>query len=179
MRKNGFGGTFVLGVDPGLEGAFVLTDGREFLECLEMPVKKFANDRLVSFQGVGAALRQLCGHGPYTNFQTYIERAKPLAMGSRHAFNYGRSYEALLLAIAEAGIEPILVEPSAWTKIMHEGTPKELRAKARSALAARERFPQLVRRLPRRPRSGDVKDGPLDALLIAGFGLWELTRDFY
>lgn len=157
----------VLAIDPGLSGAFVLTDGKT-LTTWPMPIKIHGKDKSVHFDGVHALLWDVLDkHGLV---HIFLERAVPMAQGSKSAFNYGRGFEALVIAIELLKFPVTLVEPFKWTKEMHEGISADLRPKVRSEIAVKRLFPQLVDKLPKKPKGG-LQDGPIDALLIAGYGL--------
>jgi len=161
-------GNLVLGIDPGLRGAFVLFDGGEFFEIFTMPVVKIGKEKRVDFGKIilfVEGVKKRFGAVP-----AFLERAKPMAMGAKFAFNYGRDFEKVYLALVLSDIKITLIEPSAWAREMHEGIDPDLKPKAKSLLAVRARYPSLVGRLPVRPR-GKIDDGPVDALLIAGYGL--------
>lgn len=160
----------VLGVDPGTNGAFVLFDGAAFVTAA-MPITISGKEKLVDFLGVQSLLAALKkNHGL---FHVFLERAVPMAMGSKGAFTYGRGFEALVIALGLAGNPVTHIEPSKWTKEMHEGISADLKPKARSLIAVKRLYPQLVGSLPKRPKGG-LHDGPIDALLIAGYGLRRL-----
>lgn len=149
----------VLGIDPGQKGAIVCTDGAQF-RYWPMPLTP---EKDVDFKKVQRILRL----NPHP---VYLERAVPFAMGSKGAFNYGRSFAALEIAIQLSGNPHAYVEPAKWTKAMHAGIDSNLKPKAKSALAVKRQFPKLVGALPR-DKKGDFLDGPMDAFLIAVFGL--------
>lgn len=159
----------VLGIDPGLSGAFVLTDGESETEILLMPVVS-GKEKRVDFGRVLLWLEFVKKR--FGVIPVFLERAKPLAMGSKFAFNYGRDFEKIVLAIHLSGLKKSLrqVEPSAWTKEMHQGLSPDLKPKAKSLIAVEKLCPHLVGDLPRRPK-GALMDGPVDALLIAGYGI--------
>lgn len=173
MKKKGRFCIYILGVDPGLKGSFCVTDGSDFVKFREMPLN---SEKRVDFGKVKETLKALSLNGVVRT--VYLERAKPLAMGSKYAFNYGRDYECIYRALLEMGFTVIEVEPSHWAKVMHEGIDKNLRPKAKSQIAVKKWFPRLVAEIPKRPRAGDFEEGPMDALLIAGFGLREYA-DFF
>lgn len=157
----------VLGIDPGISGALVVTDGRT-LDSYPMPIKVDGKNKSVDFR----AVRDLLGNllevcGP---LHVFLERAIPMAMGSAGAFSYGRGFEALVIAIDLVGFPMTQVDPSRWAKEMHEGISADLKPKARSLIAVKRLYPHLVAQLPKRPKGG-LHDGPIDALLIAGYGL--------
>jgi crossover junction endodeoxyribonuclease RuvC len=166
MRKTS---KLALGIDPGFSGAFVLTDGDKFFEYWRMPLVDISGgkEKQVEFDGVHELLDDIYQkHRPHV----FLERAIPMAMGSKGAFNYGRGFAALEIAIELIGMPVTYVEPSKWAKQMHEGLSADLRPKAKSLMAVKRLFPRLVEALPRN-KKGALLDGPVDALLIAGYGL--------
>ena len=156
----------VLGVDPGLSGAFVLTDGKSF-ECWPMPIITTGKDRTIDFSGISKLLCAL------PDVPIFLERAIPFALGAKQAFNYGRGFEALVIAIMLSGLSVTYVEPAKWTKEMHEGISSDLKPKVKSLIAVKRLHPQLVKLLPS-DKKGVPKDGAIDALLIASYGLRRL-----
>lgn len=169
MKKGRHGSTDVtkvLGIDPGLEGAFVLYDGAKF-ESFKMPTKKIGKKNEIIFDGVHALLHALLvEHGPIPIF---LERAVSFGMGSTGAFNYGRGFAALEIAIQLLEFPVTYIEPGKWTKEMHAGIDKNFKPKAKSLVAVGRLFPKLVNSLPRNTK-GKLLEGPVDALLIAGYG---------
>jgi hypothetical protein len=167
--KNGLG-ISVLGVDPGLGGAFVITDADQKLQIWPMPVMIHGKDKSVHFDGVVRLLEEVrSAHGKPA---VYLERAVSFGMGAKGAFNYGRGFETVVIALHLAKLSVTFVEPGKWTKEMHEGTNADLRPKMRSAIAVERLYPQLVGKLPRKGKI--LMDGPMDALLIAGYGIRRL-----
>lgn len=170
----------VMGIDPGLTGAFCVFDGFNFLRIYDMPVETDGKRKAVHFLKVCEILNSVekeCG-----KIKVYLERAKPLAMGSGYAFNYGRDFQTLVIALT--GWQTHLVEPSTWAKEMHQGVDKNLKPKAKSQIVVRKLFSSfIVNQIPKRPKAGDFKEGPMDALLIADYGLrlnnWGDVLDFY
>lgn len=162
----------VLGIDPGHGGSFVLTDGGRYIRIWKMPLLIAGKEKSVSYVQVFDILHWVWSERGLV--QIFLERAMPMAMGSKHAFNYGRDFQTLCLAIQETGMPMTMVEPAKWTKEMHEGTSADLKAKARSLIAVQRLYPHLVGQLPRQPKKGTLMDGPVDALLIAGYGLRRL-----
>ena len=170
MRKN----NLVLGIDPGIAGAFVVTDGVKEIHIFDMPLSKVDPDRKVSFFKVKGLLELIkAKFGP---IPVYLERALPMAMGSKGAFNYGRGFEAIVISLEILKFPLTLIEPSKWAKEMHQGISADLKPKAKSALAVDRLFPALSPLLPKKPKGG-AKDGPIDALLIAGYGIRRFNRN--
>lgn len=159
----------VLGIDPGVSGAFVLIEDGNIVECHSMPTVVEQKNKSVSFVGVQTLLLSI-GLG----VNVFLERAAPMAMGSKAAFNYGRGFEAIVLAVGLLKMPLTLIEPSKWTKEMHEGISQDLKPKARSKIAAERLFPIQIEKLPKLPKGG-VHEGMIDALLIAGYGVRRLN----
>lgn len=162
-----FGGSVkVIGIDPGLTGAIVVLSG-EAIETFLMPIQE---NKDVDFDKLRSILEGLkSGH-------VFLERAMPLAMGAKHAFNYGRGFMALELAVKLSGLAVTYVEPAKWVKLMHEGISKDLKPKAKSLIAVQRLFPNLIEKIPKTPKSGKLHEGVVDALLIAGFGARTLGK---
>lgn len=158
----------VIAIDPGISGAILATNGDDFLEVHSMPVVSDGKNKQVSFDGVHLILKTLAArHGtPHV----FLERAVPMAMGAKGAFSYGRGFEAIVIAVRLTHLPVTHVEPSKWTREMMEGISIDLRPKARALIAVERLYPRLVGQLPKKPKGG-LQDGPIDALLIAGYGL--------
>lgn len=151
----------VLGVDPGLSGGLVWTDGFT-AQFHVMPVIGPTKAREIFFKGVQGLLTLV---PPDTH--VFLERAIPMAMGSKHAFNYGRGFATLEIAIKLSGLPVTYIEPSKWTKVMHAGIDSRLKAKEKSLIAvgrAGGAFEALTM-VKNKPHLGLV-----DALLIAMYG---------
>lgn len=163
----------VLGIDPGLDGAFVVTDGK-FLKSWPMPTKAEQKDREVDFDGVHELLTNI--QEQFIISMVYLERAIPFAQGAKQAFSYGRGFAALEIAIELLMLPVIYVEPAKWTKAIHEGISADLKPKAKSLVALKRRYPYMVDLLPVNTK-GKIKEGPLDAFLIAAYGLLSQTKE--
>jgi hypothetical protein len=157
----------ILGIDPGLKGALVLFDGST-LKHWPMPVLTNGKEKEVSFDGIHELLWDV--YGEHWDMHIYLERAVAFAMGAKGAFNYGRGYAALEIAIGLLQIPVTYIEPSKWTKVIHAGISADLKPKAKSLIALKRLYPQMVDRLPR-TKNGALHDGPVDAFLIAAYGL--------
>lgn len=157
----------VIGIDPGLTGAIVVFDGHNF-EAHNMPLVVNGKDRRVSFDGVHEVIYDAVEGVPGTHI--FLERAMPMAMGAKHAFNYGRDFAALEIAIELIETPVIYVEPGKWSKVMHQGVDSRLKPKAKSLVALKRLYPKLYGQVPTN-RNGKLHEGIVDALLIAGYGL--------
>lgn len=161
----------VLGIDPGLTGAFVVLDGAKAL-VWNMPTKKLGKGSEIVFAEVHAILHSIIA--TYKNgVHIFLERAVSFGMGSTGAFNYGRGFAAIEIAIATLHLPVTYVEPGKWTKEMHAGLSKDWKPKAKSIIAIERLFPAIGHTLPRNTK-GKLLEGPVDALLIAGYGLRQL-----
>ncbi len=157
----------VVAIDPGINGAIVLTDGNR-LEVWTMPLVVEGKERRSDFQGVYDILIRI--ESRRGHLSVYLERAVPFAMGTKSAFSYGRGFEALVIAVQMARMPLTLVEPGKWAKEMHEGISGDLKPKVKSQIAVKRLYPHLLAQLPTNSK-GAFADGPVDALLIAGYAL--------
>jgi hypothetical protein len=152
----------VIGIDPGLQGAFVLL-GPSTFDFKLMPIK---NKNEIDFEKVCDIMTSWSLRADHV----FLERAVPLAMGSKAAFNYGRGFAALEIACAACGVPTTYVEPGKWTKEVHAGINADLKPKAKSLIALERLHGGLKSKVPTL-RTGKMHGGVIDALLIAGFGL--------
>lgn len=167
MRKS----KSVLGIDPGFGGSFVLTDG-ESIEIFDMPLIINGKEKSIDFDAVHEILWGIQqNHG---SIPILLERAVAFGMGAKHAFNYGKGFAALEIAIQLLAFPVTYVEPNKWAKEMHAGISNDMKPKAKSLVAVKRLFPKLVASLPKN-KNGVLYDGPIDALLIAGYGLRKAT----
>ena len=171
MKENRNSKMRVLGIDPGLAGAFVVFDGKEFASYA-MPIVENGKDKFVEFDGVHELLFNLSDVN--TDLHVFLERAVSFGMGTKAAFNYGRGFAAVEIAIELLKMPVTYVEPGKWTKEMHAGISGDLKPKAKSLIAVKRLFPKLVGQLPK-GKKGKLLDGPIDALLIAAYGLKKVT----
>lgn len=163
-------GGFIMGVDPGLQGAFVaLNPSTGEFEYSLMPVTATDKQKEVRYIDVCELLMY------YPNVDhVFLERAMPMAMGSKHAFNYGRGFASIEIAIQITELPVTYVEPTKWCKEMHAGISNDLKAKAKSIIAINRLFPKLVKEIPTN-KNGKLHEGVVDALLIAHYGARIIT----
>ena len=152
----------ILAIDPGQKGAFVLLDGKKFLSWV-MPL---GEDKRVDFEKV---LEIFSEAGD--DVHVFLERAYGGQMGATAAFNYGRDFAALELAIKLCELPVTYIEATKWTKKIHEGISSDLKPKAKSIIAVKRLLPHLVKEIPVTPKSKAMHEGILDALLIAHYGV--------
>jgi len=152
-------------VDPGNNGAIVYLTARGVFQFHVMPVIVNGKSTEIDFEGVERILRL------YQGEHVLLERAVSFGMGAGGAFNYGRGFAALEIAIKLLDMSVTYVEPSKWAKWAHQGIEKDLKPKAKSLIAGKRLYPVLFDMIPKGPKSGKPHEGILDALLIAGYGL--------
>lgn len=151
----------ILGIDPGKKGAFVLIDVIAGATWLTMPLKE---DDRVDFQKVWDWLELIPKSTP-----VYLERAIPFALGVKHAFNYGKDFAAIELALYLSKLPVTYIEPAKWAKVMHAGINADLKPKAKSIIAFERLFPHLREIVPK-DKKGVYHDGIVEGILIAGYG---------
>jgi hypothetical protein len=155
----------VIAIDPGQSGAIVWYDGTRF-EYWNMPLKD-KKEKDIDFYAVRKILKS------FPDVHIYLERAAPHAMGSKHAFNYGRGFAALEIAVMSCKNPVTYIESTKWTKKIHAGINADLKPKAKSIKAIERLLPKLVKSVPR-SRTGKMHEGVVDALLIAKYGRDEM-----
>ena len=145
----------MLGVDPGKSGglAFVGRD-KEILE-------------LVPMVGIPDIVDLIYKHQPA---HIFLEKAQAMPkQGVVSMFTYGQHFGELVGMIVTLKIPFTLVQPRAWSKVIHEGTDSKLETKARSLQAANRLYPTAE--LLASPRCKKPHLGLVDALMIAEYGL--------
>lgn len=152
----------VVGIDPGQNGGFAILYEGGF-EFLPMPLVSKKTKEVDFFK----VLSILEGLPP--NSAVFLERAYGGQMGATSAFNYGRGFAALRIALAVSEQAVALIEPSKWCKEMHQGISSDLKPKVKSLEAMRREFPKELKAMPAN-RNGKVHEGILDAFLIAAYG---------
>ncbi len=153
--------TSVIAIDPGQSGAIVWYDGKDF-KFWVMPLKdKKIKD--IDFYAVRKILKQ------FSDVHVFLERAAPHAMGSKHAFNYGRGFAALEIAVMSCRNPVTYVESTKWTKVIHAGISSDLKPKVKSIKAIERLLPKIAKRIPK-GKTGKMHEGVVDAILIAEYG---------
>jgi len=153
-----------MAIDPGNKGAICLAsaiNGKiEKVSFQEMPLSEEGINYFKVKELIGLLAPE----------HIFLERALPMAMGAKHAFNYGRGFAALEIAISEAGKPVTYVEPSKWHKAILDGIDTRLKPKERSLIGVKRLFPRIWITIPATPKSKRPHDGMVDALLIAEYG---------
>lgn len=153
----------IMGIDPGYTGALVLLDGNHVTSFV-MPVIRTGNDKEVDIERVLKILRE------QKPDHVFIEKPVSFGMGTKGAFNYGKAFSVLEMSLKFSQTPYTMVEPSKWTKEMHEGINSDLKPKVKSKQALKRLFPFLV------PDGVKTHDGIMDATLLAEFGRRKLGQ---
>jgi hypothetical protein len=147
----------IVGVDPGLSGAFVSITG-DRIDVLPMPVagKEIDVAEIVSW------FKKVVDDTVYV----YIEAVHSMPkQGVSSSFKFGFVTGIVHGIVRTLDYPMFLVTPQAWKKEMLAGTDKTKQA---SIDFCRRAFPDVS--LFRTPRSKTYDDGIADALLIAEYG---------
>jgi len=141
----------IIGIDPGIKGAMAWID-RYGARVFDLPVLGNYID--------GNRICRLCKHMP-TKLVVWLELAQTMpGQGIASAFNYGRTYQAILTALEIAGCVIHEVRPAVWKKAMGLNAKK---ADAREL--AIKLFPHLREELKWKKDHDRA-----EALLIAEYG---------
>lgn len=153
----------IVGIDPGLEGGFIRMDGLFPVHWHPMPTKGAKTAREIDYPAVKMTLLRLDAT------HVVLERSVSFGMGSKGAFNYGRGFAALEIAIHELQLPVTYVEARKWQKDLFDGIDTRLKPKEQSLIAAERLLPVHFAALPRN-KKGKPHEGAVDALLIAEWG---------
>ena len=114
----------VLGCDPGKAGAVALVNGLDLLSVFDMPVTQLKKGTTLCAQSLNALLvEMLHDHGPVDFAVVERVHATP-QMGVSSAFDFGRSFGVLEMALIARGIRIEYVTPQAWKKALGLGADK-------------------------------------------------------
>jgi hypothetical protein len=155
-----------VGIDPGKLGAVAWMDGeRKVVEVRDCPLDGGEYD----FQGMADIVRRFP-----TSTTVTMESVHALPSDGRcSAFAFGAGYGAWLGILGAFAMTPNLVSPQTWKRTMLAGIANN---KAAEAQALKQRFQgHPVCSQLHGPRGG-LRDGRVDALLLAEYGrvTWKL-----
>lgn len=162
----------ILGIDPGLDGAFALIDNQgRMVEILDTPtlvVKQKPLRRDYDEHVIGSWLRKaapqisMAGIERLGAFPGTSPRQTPGSIATSN-FRLGLSLGMLRGQLAALAIPFDLIAPQTWKSALMKGMPKE---KAASILRAKQLCPDAAEHLTLKKH-----DGRADALLIAQYVL--------
>lgn len=160
---------FVCGIDPGLDGGLVVLDSRgELISKKVLPtMNETKGKRILDLR----ALREIFSLSGYLYF--FLEKVSAMpGQGVSSMFKMGRGFGNLEAMLVAYELPYELVTPQAWTKVMHKGMDKKMKAKERSLLVLKRSYPNID--LTPTERAKKPHEGLMDALLIAEYGRREL-----
>lgn len=102
----------VVGIDPGLTGAWAAIDGREFIAAGDMPVMaRSGGKRQVNAAELANVLRR---HNPA---RVVLEQVHSMrGQGVASMFSFGMGYGTVIGVVAALGIPIVEVSPQAWKR---------------------------------------------------------------
>lgn len=154
---------YILGVDPGKKGAFVLIDSeKQIITWTKMPLIK----REYDLRNIACALK----HAREYDCMVYLEFCNSFGKGGKKSFyvqGIGHGIIRGMLFALELRYRE--VSPSMWQKVIYAGMPKNLQPKEKAQLVFSQEY-QLDkdREFPVAKAS---QEGLIDAFLIAQYGL--------
>ena len=174
VRRERFAATIFFGCDPGKSGAIaaMTTRGGEhkgtYLPMPTVGAKEWRFDYARMKEWVHKVQADWGVHGLYGTVEKVHSMPRD---GSKQAFTFGRSREALEALMAILEIPYQMVPPRTWKK-HYELTKKE---KQDSVALAQRLFPGVL--VPRNDtkKAAQELEGPAEALLLARYG-WERFR---
>lgn len=161
---------YVIGVDPGVNGAIVvLRDG--------IPVKKLETPKIGS-EFDYTYIRKFFSHYKKRNAVLYFEELTGRGgWGATQTFKMARAYELIKTASALSGIRNLEIKPKVWQDVAFKGVKiiwkvgkkrKTKDTKAMALVASSRLFPSFD--VKKNNRCSTPHDGIVDALLIAYYG---------
>ena len=174
----------IIGIDPGLSGAYVLNDGETiFKQVMPKIGKEFDLDKL--YRNLKTYTKSLFKDKPVHVFIEDVHAIFGCAAGA--TFTFGYVVGAIQAIVIGLDLPYTLVQPKVWQKEMWQGIPEQRKpstkvmlrgkevikkgaidTKAKSLLAKKRLFPTLDLRPT--PRCTNEHDGMVDATLIAEYG---------
>ncbi len=157
----------VVGVDPGLDGAYAVYDGEGLILVPVPAVKAKGRGRTVLWQELISDFELFCGNADHAFFEQVNARPDD---GGSSAFKFGRITGNMEMIVRVNLIPLTYVTPAKWKMSMGVTASKDV-----CVSRAGELFPRHAH-LFRGPRGG-LKDGPAEAALIAWYGHRQLTKE--
>jgi len=164
----------ILGADPGNKGGFVWLDlNGKIVDYLCMPMGK-TNKSYEKPELDYDKLREILLTKPYLPKFIICELPTSYGMLPASAFHYGYNFALLSRALETyRGTKNVhYVKPQDWTKELHIGLEKELKAKAKSKIV----FEKLFSWESFGKMNKAAREGLMDACLMAEYGRRNLTR---
>jgi crossover junction endodeoxyribonuclease RuvC len=155
--------SFVIGIDPGINGAIAIFHDGVLLSIVDMPTVEVASGKSMKRHISAALLRDILDGYPHLHVVIEKVGAMP-GQGVTSMFNFGRSAGIIEGVVAGLKLSSTYVTPNMWTKFVGRAAGKDA-----SRMRAMELFPT---RFELFKRAKD--DGRADAALIA---YWYITKN--
>lgn len=161
--------TSILGIDPGLDGAFVLlSETGKIRGHTKMPLIKVSGQKeRIDESGLVELVQYFSS---YPNLHVWMEHLQNTP-GRTGVFSFGDGYGLVRGMFLYTKTPVSYVLPKVWKKAMMPGMPAD---KVASCVAAARVFPES-KSIMLKPR-GTLDDGIADALLIAAYGRQQLLN---
>jgi len=153
----------IIGIDPGLTGGMVLYNDT-LLEVEDY--LKFS--KLGSIFNVNEMVETIKNwrHGAIIKMVVIEQVSSRPMQGVASVFKFGMTYGMQIGVISTNKLPLTFINPTRWTKEIHQGIKTTLDPKEKSQVAMSQLFPTVDWK---GPRSGKQHEGLMDALLIAEF----------
>lgn len=171
----------VLGIDPGLSGAFAVLDATDsspasVVACHTMPLTPTLQNK--DQVDVVELERLLLKYDPYDMVALEQVHSRP-GEGPVGAFTFGRVLGRIESAVLLHGWPLCEPSPQAWKKLVFAGSgiplkPDKASQKAAAIALVRSLFPALD--LTKSPRSRQAHDGKAEAVCLALYALAHVRR---
>jgi crossover junction endodeoxyribonuclease RuvC len=157
--------SYVIGIDPGINGAIAVFRDGKLESVVDMPTVEIASGKTIKRHISAATLRNILELDMYQFSHVVIEKVGAMpGQGVTSMFNFGRSAGIIEGVVVGLKIPHTYVTPQTWTKAVGRAAGKDA-----SRMRAMELFPAAKADLFKRAKD----DGRADAALIA---YWYLTR---
>jgi crossover junction endodeoxyribonuclease RuvC len=129
----------IIGIDPGKEGAIALIDGHKLVHVIDMPLLKLKKGTKVCGHTLHSQLADMLHPWPPIDLAVIEAVHATPQMGVTSAFDFGRSFAMVEMAIIARGIRLEYVQPQAWKKALGLNADK-----SGSLALARAKWPDSV-----------------------------------
>lgn len=121
----------ILGIDPGLSGAYALLSGRDLVAVGDLPTVKKAHNKSTRFEISPALLHETLCALPKIELAVVEQVTASPQMGTVSAFRFGECYGVIYAVLACMGIRTEFTRPAAWKKALGLNSDAEVsRARA-------------------------------------------------
>ena len=155
--------SYVIGIDPGINGAIAMFRDNVLFTVVDMPTLEVDSGKTKKRHISAVGLRDILVYYPTAHVVIEKVGAMP-GQGVTSMFNFGRSAGIIEGVVAAMHLPSTYVTPAAWTKAVGRAAGKDA-----SRMRAMELFPSKAELFKRAK-----DDGRADAALIA---YWYITKN--